>query len=539
MKYYEDDFLIGQYPKGYPLSLLNTIYHHPKKDPNGKWLPPAIDLIIKDIRSGEKFLETIINPEYEYYMLLDGKEVPRYTLEYAMKEDCKRIITPFISLQKDIADRLGKTNEFFENIRNRNRAANKVLCNYNPAILMSDMDIEDNIRFQFANSYENSYTKPSKSFLDIEADTINCKGDFVELGECPINAVSFIDDQSLIVHSFLLRNKENPLIEKFEKECNKPSLNMRLRQFLIDAVGGEKQACKYKIDKMTVQFHFYDEEGEIVLLKHLFNYINNIKPDVVLAWNMAFDIPYIIQRIINLGYNPKDIMCHPDFRYKEVNYFIDEKNKFNYEERNDFAKISSYSVYLDQMIHFASRRKGQKAIEKYVKDRKKDKLFGVVLCLYTGLRLGELLALEWDDIDLAERTIRVSKSCFDRWENRQYRKIVGEPKTDSSRRIIPYPRQLSPWLKALKKRSESKRFISGEKGEEVSVRSYQKSFELLLRKLKIPRRGIHSLRHTFATRALECGMDVRTLSEILGHKNPTVTLKRYAHSLMEHKCAMI
>lgn len=180
----------------------------------------------------------------------------------------------------------------------------------------------------------------------------------------------------------------------------------------------------------------------------------------------------------------------------------------------------------------------QKAIEKYVKDRKKDKLFGVVLCLYTGLWLGELLALEWDDIDLAERTIRVSKSCFDGWENRQYRKIVGEPKTDSSRRIIPYPRQLSPWLKALKKRSESKRFISGEKGEEVSVRSYQKSFELL-RKLKIPRRGIHSLRHTCATRALECGMDVRTLSEILGHKNPTVTLKRYAHSLMEHKCAMM
>lgn len=181
----------------------------------------------------------------------------------------------------------------------------------------------------------------------------------------------------------------------------------------------------------------------------------------------------------------------------------------------------------------------QKAIEKYVKDRQKDKLFGVILCLYTGLRIGELLALEWNDIDLAERTITVSKSCFDGWENGQYRKIVGEPKTESSKRTIPYPKQLSPLLKALKKRSVSKRFISGKNGEEVSVRSYQKSFELILRKLKIPRRGIHSLRHTFATRALECGMDVRTLSEILGHKNPTVTLNRYAHSLMEHKCAMM
>ena len=64
-------------------------------------------------------------------------------------------------------------------------------------------------------------------------------------------------------------------------------------------------------------------------------------------------------------------------------------------------------------------------------------------------------------------------------------------------------------------------------------------FELLLKRLNIPHKGFHSLRHTFATRALECGMDVKTLSEILGHKNPTVTLNRYAHSLMEHKADMM
>ena len=59
------------------------------------------------------------------------------------------------------------------------------------------------------------------------------------------------------------------------------------------------------------------------------------------------------------------------------------------------------------------------------------------------------------------------------------------------------------------------------------------------KKLHIPHRGFHALRHTFATRALECGMDVRTLSEILGHRNPTVTLNRYAHSLLEHKREMM
>ena len=73
----------------------------------------------------------------------------------------------------------------------------------------------------------------------------------------------------------------------------------------------------------------------------------------------------------------------------------------------------------------------------------------------------------------------------------------------------------------------------------ISVRSYQRTFELLQKKLHIPHRGFHVLRHTFATRALECGMDVKTLSEILGHKNPTVTLNRYVHSLMDHKRMMM
>ena len=72
-----------------------------------------------------------------------------------------------------------------------------------------------------------------------------------------------------------------------------------------------------------------------------------------------------------------------------------------------------------------------------------------------------------------------------------------------------------------------------------TVRSYQYSFSLLLRRIGVPHRGFHALRHTFATRALECGMDVKTLAEILGHKNPTVTLNRYVHSLMPHKHEMM
>lgn len=176
----------------------------------------------------------------------------------------------------------------------------------------------------------------------------------------------------------------------------------------------------------------------------------------------------------------------------------------------------------------------QKKIESAVFESKKIKLFGIVLCLYTGLRIGELIALQWKDIDIEKGLLTVSHSCHDT----SHGIVLDEPKTDTSRRIIPLPKQLLPKLKSIKKRSNSD-FIVSANGKSVSVRSYQRSFELLLKRLNIVHRGFHSLRHTFATRALECGMDVKTLSEILGHKNPMITLNRYAHSLLEHKAAMM
>ena len=79
----------------------------------------------------------------------------------------------------------------------------------------------------------------------------------------------------------------------------------------------------------------------------------------------------------------------------------------------------------------------------------------------------------------------------------------------------------------------------GRTDQGAQIRSYQRTFENLLIKLGIQHKGFHSLRHTFATRATECGVDVKTLSEILGHKNPTITLQRYAHSLFAHKIDMM
>lgn len=181
----------------------------------------------------------------------------------------------------------------------------------------------------------------------------------------------------------------------------------------------------------------------------------------------------------------------------------------------------------------------QKSIENFILEHRSSRHFGILFCLYTGLRIGELLALEWSDIDLVKGELQVSKSChYAKGTDGEFQRITDTPKTKSSIRIIPIPKQLLPMLKTLKKKSRSILVVSN--GEHpISLRSYQRTFSLMLERLKINHRGFHALRHTFATRALECGMDVKTLSEILGHKNPSVTLNRYAHSLMAHKKEMM
>lgn len=180
----------------------------------------------------------------------------------------------------------------------------------------------------------------------------------------------------------------------------------------------------------------------------------------------------------------------------------------------------------------------QKKIEEAALSTRKDKYRGIILCLYTGLRIGELLALTWNDIDFEKSILSVTKTCHDGNENDKHVRIIDTPKTENSRRQIPLSKTILKMLKEIKKKSKCE-FVIADGEKPVFIRSYQRTFELFLKKLKLPHKGFHSLRHTFATRALECGMDVKSLSEILGHKNAMITLNRYAHSLWEHKAEMM
>ena len=206
-------------------------------------------------------------------------------------------------------------------------------------------------------------------------------------------------------------------------------------------------------------------------------------------------------------------------------------------DKNEMSKIKLPSPTEKPVNAF--ERQEQEKIVKYCLESKKSNHIGIVICLYTGIRLGELLALTWNDIDLAKGFMRITKTTYRIKENGVPRIVVDEPKTKNSIRVIPLSKNLLDLLKKIKKTSNSEYVISTRNNGIVGTRSYQRTFERILAKLDIPYKNFHSLRHTFATRAVELGMDIKTLSEIIGHKNPMITLQRYTHSMMSYKTEMM
>lgn len=206
-------------------------------------------------------------------------------------------------------------------------------------------------------------------------------------------------------------------------------------------------------------------------------------------------------------------------------------------DKNEMSKIKLPSPTEKPVNAF--ERHEQEKIVKYCLESKKNNYIGFVICLYTGIRLGELLALTWNDIDFAKGLMSITKTTYRIKENGVPRIVVDEPKTKNSIRVIPLSKNLLDLLKKIKKTSNSNYVISTRNNGIVGTRSYQRTFERILSKLDIPYKNFHSLRHTFATRAVELGMDIKTLSEIIGHKNPMITLQRYTHSMMSYKTEMM
>lgn len=182
----------------------------------------------------------------------------------------------------------------------------------------------------------------------------------------------------------------------------------------------------------------------------------------------------------------------------------------------------------------------QKCIERAVWHSRDRSLHGIILCLYTGMRIGELLALKWEDVDTQRGLISVNKTVY-RAKDMEgiYRLHIATPKTAASERLIPLPKHISSMLERDRLDAVSEFVVESKKGESIPIRSYQQLFKRLAENSGVRCMNFHALRHTFATRAIERGIDVRTVADILGHKDVAMTLNRYAHCMIDHKLSII
>lgn len=168
---------------------------------------------------------------------------------------------------------------------------------------------------------------------------------------------------------------------------------------------------------------------------------------------------------------------------------------------------------------------------------------GVLISLHTGLRIGEVCALKWDDIDLENRIIHVRHTISRVRNDLPNAKtktilVLDAPKTESSKRDIPISSWLYNYLLLLANTTKSVYVISNT-NMFVSPRTYEYRYHKILNNCKVRSVNYHALRHTFATRCIEAGVDVKSLSEILGHSNVGITLNTYVHSSMELKRSQI
>ena len=163
---------------------------------------------------------------------------------------------------------------------------------------------------------------------------------------------------------------------------------------------------------------------------------------------------------------------------------------------------------------------------------------GILISLNTGLRIGEVCALSWNDIDFENQIFHIRSTVArvksDDERNGTTKLIIDKPKTKSSLRDIPIPSKLIPILVFMKQRATGIYVVSNNNCF-ISPRTYEYRYHKILDDCNIPSVNYHTLRHTFATRCIEVGVDVKTLSEILGHANVSITLNTYVHSSMELK----
>ena len=198
---------------------------------------------------------------------------------------------------------------------------------------------------------------------------------------------------------------------------------------------------------------------------------------------------------------------------------------FNYPKDNKENKL------------YVLTKREQNKITNYVLENINSRNIGLLISLYSGIRIGELCALRWEDVDFKKNCLTINKTIqrvYIKDKDKNISKvIITTPKTKNANREIPINKDFLEILKKVK--SDKKHYVLTGNEKYIEPRTYRKYFNKVLDELKIKHFNFHSLRHTFATNCISLGVDYKTVSELLGHANVNITLNLYVHPRYSQK----
>ena len=336
--------------------------------------PDYLYIIWKDLTTGKKYLQCVPEPKMEIYFEKHEYRDHAYNKNYARLEELDKKVVKFKDIIYAIADDMGDVgrNKLNNCFTTGNYSALEEFYIY-PYVYGADYDVRVWYRHKWMEEFDNDEPKVlTKGFLDIEVDSLESVG-MPNPEMHPIDLITIIDTTTRTSYTFALigvecneKDTSNMNLREREKEYERRAMyEHRLKE--QDYYSSNVEELEMEAHKMfdenypDMEYKFYFYKDEVKMIVHVFQLINKLKLDFIGVWNIAFDIPYIMDRLRTFGVDPKDVMCHPDFPVKECRFKKDMRN-FAIKNKSDFFHCSSYTIFWDQMVTYAAIRKGQQEL---------------------------------------------------------------------------------------------------------------------------------------------------------------------------------
>ena len=338
-------------------TLLNVTYIRPSKDKRtGEKIEERFEVIYKD-KYG-KVHKVDEPPEADIFITKPEFRNHKYNKPVERLDKCDRVRVPISKIKFAIADAMGEQGEAFvkECIATRNFKALNKLFGW-PYVYAADFQPEYYYMRDWYKSHDLQNPKLTKAYMDIEIDQIDDPIDINNISlsaYAPVNCVTVILEETRECWTFILkpfppsRVGRSPEEQKKREELYRSQLDQW--KHLMDHKDEFIEKLHHEFDKTygKFEYHIRSFDQEIDLIADIFRLINDRKPNFVMLWNMRFDIQYLLHRIMMLGYDPRSIMCHPDFKNQRCS-FREDKSTYEISKQFDFFNCSSYSQYLCQM----------------------------------------------------------------------------------------------------------------------------------------------------------------------------------------------